>query len=184
MSKPERISRQISDDLKKLKAVMQELNDSRSAYKLFLAKPDKVLTDAGIDLKAYGGSSKMATAIAKEISAFVKLQVDKNYWNIFDRIISRMETTPHESTESGCTKNFDNSTSSDYRYESMTGTEAGQACEKNSSSYTGSSTRFDHSGISFENFEEIFTGPLISTKAMDFIVKNATKALQEVQQIR
>ncbi|MEN6509268.1 MAG: hypothetical protein ABFD63_10910 [Smithella sp.] len=184
MGDTKRISKQISGDLKKLKAVMVRLNDSRTAYKRFMANPEKTLTEAGIDLKGYGVNRKVTAALAKEIAAHVKLQIDKNYWAVFGRIISVMETTPNSSTESGCTKNFDRSSQTDYRYESMTGTEAGQACEKTSGTYTGSSTRFDHSGISFETFDEIFQGPMISSRAMNYIVNNAAKAMKEAQIMR
>jgi hypothetical protein len=179
-----RISRQISGDLKKLKTVMVNLNDSRAAYKRFMANPEKALAEAGIDLTGYGKNRRVTGALAKEIAAHVKLQIDKNYWAVFGRITSVMETTPRSSTESGCTKNFDNSTRTNFRYESMTGSEAGMACEKNTETYTGSSTRFDRNGISFKTFEEIFQGPMISARAMNYIINNAAKAMKEAQSIK
>ncbi|MCU0492604.1 MAG: hypothetical protein MUD01_13510 [Chloroflexaceae bacterium] len=172
-----RIERKLDADVNKLQTLLQRIELNRQEYAVFEANPLEALQKAGIDVESYARPGVSLELMATEIRGFVQLERNREYWSIFEKIKARMECSSDRQTEEGTNANFDHSTRSEIRFESMTSTERGTSSEKTTGTYTG--CKRDFSGLSLTQIDEIVYGPLISAAAMEVMRSKIKATLKE-----
>jgi hypothetical protein len=171
-----RISLDIALDIQKMDKFLRAIDTNRSQYKKFTENPAEVLREYGISIQDYGSKDLAFDVIANDIAVIVERVVEDSIKaDIVSIWESVMETSYRSSTHSSYEYNFDNSSQTDYKYESHTGTERGTFSETSTGEAIDTDTRFN--GFSFEEFQSKFAGPLISDAALNIILTETRKTL-------
>lgn len=175
-----RISINIGSDVKKLAKLLRSASDDREVLMRLVKQPIAEFAKAGINLERYYSSAADKRRIIEDINSMVRGVIGGEVAKRMRAIVA--ETSYSRNTDTSYEYNFDNTSSTDYKYELHAGTTRGTFSETSTGEATDTNTGFN--GLGLREFRDLMVGPLISNKAMELITSQFQKTVGAGRRMR